>query len=254
MPPKRRLSSQPHPAVSQVLWPSPSPDLWADCPSPSVDDADRDWDLREHPKALPTKADIQQLIAAVKLSCKQAIDGIREDTVALGPRVETLRAAHPKPHIDFDRANVSLFSDLSQRTLMQRHAVCPLIEALRSMDVSYRWGFPFLLMATQNRKSAVFLTKDDLLHFLETLDLPPTDFSDWRLHHTILLLQRPERWRQASSGSRKRNRTSHRGHGSTPSPTTWLPCSELWVWVSLSVIFLWPSGLGWIYYFLVNCF
>lgn len=46
--------------------------------------ADRDWDLREHLQALPTKADLQQLIAAVELSCKQVIDGMREDTAALG--------------------------------------------------------------------------------------------------------------------------------------------------------------------------
>lgn len=40
--------------------------------------------------SLPTKNDIQSLISAVELSCKQMVEGIREDTIALGRRVEEI--------------------------------------------------------------------------------------------------------------------------------------------------------------------
>lgn len=126
-----------------------------------------------------------------------------------------MRATRAKQHID--GANVSLFPDLSQKSLMQRCAVRLLLEALLSVYELYA-QFPFCLMATRNGRSAVLCTRDDLLQFLETLDLLPTAFPDWRLHNNIPLPQHPECWRQASSGSRKRNRTSCRGHGSTPSP------------------------------------
>lgn len=42
---------------------------------------------------MPTKTDIQQLIAAVELSCKQVIEGIKEETTALGHRVEAVETS-----------------------------------------------------------------------------------------------------------------------------------------------------------------
>lgn len=59
-----------------------------------LDVTEAEWDIREHIRALPTKADIQQLIAAVELYCKQAVEGLREDTVALGHRVEAVETSH----------------------------------------------------------------------------------------------------------------------------------------------------------------
>lgn len=47
-----------------------------------------DWDLRECLRALPTKKDIRLLITAVEVSCKQVVEGLREDIAALGHRVE----------------------------------------------------------------------------------------------------------------------------------------------------------------------
>lgn len=51
-------------------------------------------DIRELLRALPSKTDIQQLISAVEQSCQQAVEGLREDTLALGHRVETLENGH----------------------------------------------------------------------------------------------------------------------------------------------------------------
>lgn len=47
-------------------------------------------DIMKLLRALPTKADIQQLISAVEQSCQQAVESLREDTKALGHRVENL--------------------------------------------------------------------------------------------------------------------------------------------------------------------
>lgn len=49
---------------------------------------DIEMDIRELLRALPTKTDIQQLISAMEQSCLQAVEGLREDTWALGHRVE----------------------------------------------------------------------------------------------------------------------------------------------------------------------
>lgn len=47
-------------------------------------------DIRDLLRALPTKTDIQQLIATVERSCKQAVEDLREEVVAVGNRVEVL--------------------------------------------------------------------------------------------------------------------------------------------------------------------
>lgn len=52
-----------------------------------------------------------------------------------------MKAARSKSKIDFEGGQISLFMDLSRRTLMQRRAVRPLL------NVNYRWGFPFCIMA-----------------------------------------------------------------------------------------------------------
>lgn len=51
---------------------------------------DAEMDIREPLRALPTKADIQQLISAVEQACQQAIEDLRKDTRALGHRVESV--------------------------------------------------------------------------------------------------------------------------------------------------------------------
>lgn len=81
---------------------------------------------------------------------------------------------------------------------MQCQTVQPLLEAMRAVDVKYHWGFPFLIIAGRNGKTAVPQTKDALQHFLEMLHLPLVDFPDWRLNNTKPLLQRPEQWHNKS--------------------------------------------------------
>lgn len=51
-------------------------------------------DIRELLRSLPTKSDIQELISAVEQSCQQAVENLREDTRAMGHRVESLENSH----------------------------------------------------------------------------------------------------------------------------------------------------------------
>lgn len=63
---------------------------------------------------------------------------------------------------------------------MQRRALRPLLETIQKAGLPYRWGFPFYLQATRDGRQATLHTKDDLPHFLDTLELEPVDFPDWR--------------------------------------------------------------------------
>lgn len=87
------------------------------------------------------------------------------------------KAVRNRSTVEFDGTQISLFTDLTYRTLMQRQTVRPLLEALRAIDVKYRWGFPFCIMAAQNGKTAVLRTKDDLQHFFRNTGLALRGFS-----------------------------------------------------------------------------
>lgn len=50
----------------------------------------KEWEIKEHIRALPTKADIQQLIATVEHLCKQAVEELREELGEVGNRVEVI--------------------------------------------------------------------------------------------------------------------------------------------------------------------
>lgn len=101
-----------------------------------------------------------------------------------------LKVAGTQASIDFDSAKLALFLDPSRRTLLQQRVVCPVLDALRVVNVPYILGFPFRLSATRNGKSATPRTKDDLIKCIDSLDLPPADFLDWRLPSNIPLPQR----------------------------------------------------------------
>lgn len=67
------------------------PFSYTDC---VLKDLDRDWDLREHIRALPTKQNISLLIAMVETNFKTALEQLKSDTTALGHQVETLETGH----------------------------------------------------------------------------------------------------------------------------------------------------------------
>lgn len=111
-----------------------------------------------------------------------------------------------KQYFDFDGAHLYFYQDISRRTLMQRRALRPLLEALQKAGLPYRWGFPFYLQATKEGKNVTLRTKDDLPFFLETLGLEPVDFPDWRGPSDHPHLQLPQPWLTANRRSRRRDR------------------------------------------------
>ena len=112
-----------------------------------------------------------------------------------------------RPFFDFDGARLFFYQDLSRRTLMQRRALGPLLESLRSANATYRWGFPFVLQASRDGKSAILRNKDNLPRFLSQLQLAPVDFPDWRLNSGIPMVAVPQPWQQVRR-SRGRKRSS----------------------------------------------
>lgn len=92
---------------------------------------------------------------------------------------EILRKAKEKGQIIHNGAEIKLFQDLSQITLQNRRALHPLLEALWSWNIQYRWKFPFGLSTTARGRSALLRKPEDLQSFCDQLDLPRIDLPEW---------------------------------------------------------------------------
>lgn len=84
------------------------------------------------------------------------------------------------PNIDFDRAVINIFPDLSKETLDHRRALKPLLDQLRTDGITYRWGFPACLIATKNGCSFTLRFPEELSTFLQDLNLPPVELPRWQ--------------------------------------------------------------------------
>lgn len=113
-----------------------------------------------------------------------------------------------KPFFDFDGARLAFYQDVSRRTLMQRRALRPLLEAIQGAGLTYRWRFPFCLQVIKDGKTVSLRTKDDLPSFLSSLALEPVDFPDWRGSSDFgsAKLPEPQPWQSARRQGRRRNR------------------------------------------------
>ena len=126
-----------------------------------------------------------------------------------------------KSHYDFDGAQLS-YQDISRRTLMQRRLLRPLLVALQDAGLSYRWGFPFYLQATKDGRTVTLRTKDDLPHFLSSLDLDQVDFPDWRTLSVVPTITLPPSgpWQTAKRRNRRRGRNQRLSESSLgPAPS-----------------------------------
>lgn len=90
-----------------------------------------------------------------------------------------MRKARRNDRIIFNGENIMLFQALSQITLKNRRALCPLLEKLRDRDFKYTWRFPFALIASANGHQHILRTPSDLLDFcaglgLDLVELPTT--------------------------------------------------------------------------------
>lgn len=94
-----------------------------------------------------------------------------------------MRKARLASNVVVEGSKMSLFPDLSRRTLWMRASINPLLA-----HIPYRWGFPLALHVRHKDVSATFRFPLDLLLFLQTRDLPEVTLPDLDPSHQLLLL------------------------------------------------------------------
>lgn len=88
------------------------------------------------------------------------------------------RVAHA---IDFEGSSIRLFPGLSWLTLQKRRHLKPLLLLLQKEEISYRWGFPFALLAFRNGLTAVLHAYEELPSFCTSLNIAAPDIAEWKL-------------------------------------------------------------------------
>lgn len=115
----------------------------------------------------------------------------------------------------------SILSYLSQITLKNQRALCPLLDKLREKQITYTWRFPFALVVTHTGKQHILRTLIDLPDFYESLNLEPIALPDWYQEFVLPWSEGgPQRSPISSPDKRASKRSKHsRGpssHGGTP--------------------------------------
>ncbi|CAH2285560.1 Hypothetical predicted protein [Pelobates cultripes] len=126
-----------------------------------------------------------------------------------------MRKARERPTWPYRGAQVALYNDLSPITLEARGALRPVTAALRDRNISYKWGFPFALLARHHNGWISMRWPEDVPRFMEELGLSTPVVPNWILGPTapVPRPQRVPRRREARSPSvqparRRRNPTS----------------------------------------------
>ncbi|CAH2223900.1 Hypothetical predicted protein [Pelobates cultripes] len=126
-----------------------------------------------------------------------------------------MRKARERPTWPYRSAQVALYNDLSPITLQARRALPPVTAALRDRNISYKWGFPFALLARHHNSWISMRWPEDVPRFMEELGLPTPVVPNWILGSTapVPRPQRMPRRREARSPSahparRRRNPAS----------------------------------------------
>lgn len=84
-----------------------------------------------------------------------------------------MRKARRNDRIIFNGESIMLLQDLSQITLKNRRALCPLLDKLREKEIKYTWRFLFALIVSANGHQHVLRALADLPKFCEGLGLDP---------------------------------------------------------------------------------
>lgn len=110
---------------------------------------------------------------------------------------DILRKARERREILLQGSEIKIFQDLSPITLQKRRDLRPLLDLLRTKDITYRWKFPFCLSASAQGHTALLRSPDDLRTFCETLNLPLVDLPDWSALIALLPSSGPLPWTQS---------------------------------------------------------
>ncbi|CAH2285058.1 Hypothetical predicted protein [Pelobates cultripes] len=92
-----------------------------------------------------------------------------------------MNKARSRPTWRFRDAEVALYQDLSPLTLEARRALRPVTTLLRDRGIPYKWGFPFMLLARHHDEWFPLRWPEEVPRFLQRLNLPPTEVTDWIL-------------------------------------------------------------------------
>ncbi|CAH2224717.1 Hypothetical predicted protein [Pelobates cultripes] len=89
--------------------------------------------------------------------------------------------ARSRPTWRFQDADVALYQDLSPLTLEARRALRPITTQLQERRITYKWGYPFALLARHQNEWVPLRWPEEAPRFLQRLGLPPTEITNWIL-------------------------------------------------------------------------
>ncbi|OCT78055.1 hypothetical protein XELAEV_18029152mg [Xenopus laevis] len=92
---------------------------------------------------------------------------------------QILQKARNIDGIHYENNILHLYQDLVS-TITQRRLLRPLTLALREGNISYKWGFPFALLALKNDKTFALRYPMEISNFCQQLDILIPEISEWR--------------------------------------------------------------------------
>uniref|UniRef100_A0A8C5M4F6 Uncharacterized protein n=1 Tax=Leptobrachium leishanense TaxID=445787 RepID=A0A8C5M4F6_9ANUR len=126
-----------------------------------------------------------------------------------------MTAARRRRIWELEGDRLEIFPDLAQSTLQARRALRPLTALLTSRAVTYRWSFPFALVATTDGVSVSLRSMADVPNFLTSLGLPDVQIADW-----ITLCEEPRAESRITTDRSRRQRWRSGNCRRTTSPTS----------------------------------
>ncbi|OCT88515.1 hypothetical protein XELAEV_18017143mg [Xenopus laevis] len=90
-----------------------------------------------------------------------------------------LRRARELKELHLEDTAFEIYQDLAYTTVLQCCMLRNVVNHLKELNVPYKWGFPFALLAHKDGKTFILKEPADLVPFSRNLGLPPIDIQDW---------------------------------------------------------------------------
>ncbi|OCT84266.1 hypothetical protein XELAEV_18022419mg [Xenopus laevis] len=84
-----------------------------------------------------------------------------------------------KEKLHLEDAAIEIYQDLAYTTVLQRRMLRNVVNHLNELNLPYKWGFPFALLAHKDGKTYILKEPADLVPFSRNVGLPPIDIQDW---------------------------------------------------------------------------